>query len=221
MVTPIELKRIAVKARRQQSAREEVANSISHGIGFVLAAAAAPVLGSMSLLKPGTLVEAVAVGVFIATMMLLYLASTLFHGFPPGRVKQFLSRLDHAAIYLFIAGTYTPFAATSAQGVAWPMLTLVWAMAMVGVFITLTNTIRNALLSTGLYVVMGWLALAAAVSCLDRGPASGMLLLVAGGVAYTAGAALFLVGHRVRYAHFAWHLCVMLGSGLHFAAMLA
>jgi hemolysin III len=213
--------RIEVNTLRHQSAGEEFANSVSHGLGFVLAAVAIPVLGHLSLLENVSAGRATALGVFIATMLLLYLASALFHGLPPGRAKQFFSRLDHAAIYLFIAGTYTPFAEASAQGTSWPMLLLVWSMAIAGVFITLTNAIRNPVFSTGLYVVMGWLTLFSAVSCLAHDPGAGMPLLIAGGLSYTLGAGLFLLGHRWQYAHFVWHLFVMLGSGLHFAALLS
>jgi hemolysin III len=180
-----------------------------------------PALASLSLLNFSNPRQVVAMVVFVATMMLLYLSSALFHGLPGGRGKQFFAKLDHSAIYLFIAGSYTPFAASSLQGgVSWPMLAMVWGLALAGVVVTLCNWIRHAFWSTSLYVALGWLVLVAAIPCIERGPALSLHLLVGGGVAYTLGAALFLLGARVRFAHLIWHLCVMLGSGLHFAAML-
>lgn len=212
---------IEVNTQRPQSAGEEFANSVSHGLGFLVAAASVPVLGSLSLLKPVSAAHGIALGVFVASMMLLYLASALFHGLPPGRAKRWFCRLDHATIYVFIAGSYTPFAQGSMPDSHWLMLALVWGMAAVGVLITLTSVIRNPIISTSLYVVMGWLAVAAAMGSFESGPDVGRQLLISGGIAYTAGAVLFLLDHRMRYAHFVWHLFVLLGSALHFAAMLS
>ena len=211
----------APPAPRQQSAAEEIANSISHGIGFVLAAASLPILVQMSLVRVGHALHTIAVSVFALTMMLLYLSSALFHALPPGRAKRFFEKLDHAAIYLFIAGSYTPFAASALHDSrAWLMLALVWTAALLGVAVTLSNRITHPLWSTGLYVLMGWLVLLAALPWIERVSAAGVRLLLAGGLAYTLGAVLFLLSSRVRFAHLAWHLFVMAGSGLHFVATL-
>lgn len=207
---------------RPQSAAEERANSISHGIGFLLAAAALPVMMRSSLWHGGEPLQTIAVAVFALTMMLLYLSSALFHGLPPGRGKRFFEKLDHAAIYLFIAGTYTPFAAAALHDMrVWMTLALVWALAGLGVLITLARLVEHPLWSTALYVVMGWGVLLAALPLIRQVSPAGAQLLLAGGLAYTLGALCFLLSARVRFAHLLWHLCVMAGSGLHFAAAMA
>jgi hemolysin III len=205
--------------RRPQSAAEEFANSVSHGIGFLLAAASLPILVQMSVVGAGRTLHIVSVSVFAVTMMLLYLASALFHGLPPGRGKRFFERLDHAAIYLFIAGSYSPFAASALHHNGdWLTLALVWTLALVGAVIALSNLITHPLWSTGLYVAMGWFVLVAAIPSIEHVSGAGVRLLVAGGLVYTLGAALFLLSVRLRYAHLAWHLFVMAGSALHVAA---
>jgi hemolysin III len=165
--------------------------------------------------------NALGAGVFALTMMLLYLSSALYHALPPGRGKRLFERLDHAAIYLFIAGTYSGFAASALQGsLAWIMLALVWLLALLAALVTLCRPIGNPLWAAGLYVVMGWLVLLAAMPWIGQVSPVGVRLLLAGGLSYTLGAVLYLESPRVRFAHFLWHLFVMAGSGLHFAAVL-
>jgi hemolysin III len=159
--------------------------------------------------------------VFSATMMLLYGVSTLYHVCPPGRAKVWLNRLDHAAIYLFIAGSYTPFVLGVLRGGwGWSLFGVVWTMAALGFTAKLANRLKHPLWSTGLYVVMGWVAVIAAAPLVARMPGAGLAWLVAGGVSYTAGAVVFLFDSRVRYAHFVWHLFVLGGSACHFVAVL-
>ncbi|MBY0237529.1 MAG: hemolysin III family protein, partial [Burkholderiaceae bacterium] len=159
--------------------------------------------------------------VFSLTMMLLYLVSTLFHAMPEGRAKLWLNRLDHAAIYLFIAGSYTPFALGVLHGAwGWTLFGLVWGFAGLGVTAKLFNRLRHPLWSTGLYVAMGWLVIFALGPLTARMAAAGLAWLVAGGVAYTLGAIVFLLDGRIRYGHFIWHLFVLAGSGCHFFAAL-
>jgi hemolysin III len=154
-------------------------------------------------------------------MMLLYLSSALFHGLPPGPAKRFFERLDHAAIYLFIAGSYTPFAASALHGSGgWLALALVWTLALLGALVALSSLVKHPFWSTSLYVAMGWLVLLAAVPWIAQVSAVGVRLLLAGGLVYTLGAAVFLLSARVRFAHLVWHLFVMAGSGLHVAAIL-
>ncbi len=206
---------------RLQSAAEEAANSVSHGVGLLLAVAALPLLVQASQAGVGLHRHLAAVCVFAATMILLYLSSALFHGLPPGRGKHLFGKLDHAAIYLFIAGSYSPFAATALLDTrAWLMLGLVWLLALAGALVTLFDLVRNPLWSTAMYVALGWLVLVAALPALEQVSATGVWLLVAGGGVYTVGALLFLLGARVRFAHLAWHVFVMVGSGLHVAAVL-
>jgi hemolysin III len=152
-------------------------------------------------------------------MIVLYGVSTLYHALPAGRGKHWLQRLDHAAIYLFIAGSYMPFLLGVLSGAwGWSLFGVVWGAAAIGVGAKLLNRLRHPLWSTGLYVAMGWVALVAAVPLFARLSSAGVAWLVAGGVAYTLGAVLFLFDHRVRYVHFVWHLFVMAGSACHFVA---
>jgi hemolysin III len=207
-------------ADREQTGWEELANSLSHGVGFLLAVASLPLLLVFS--TPATrAINIVAICIFSATMMLLYGVSTLYHALPAGRAKAWLNRCDHAAIYLFIAGSYTPFVLGVLRGGwGWSLFGVVWAMAALGVTAKMFNRLRHPLWSTGLYVVMGWVAVVAAAPLIARVPGAGLALLVAGGLSYTAGAVVFLFDSKLRFAHFVWHLFVLGGSACHFFAVL-
>ena len=205
---------------RAQTLGEEVANAVSHGIGFLLAAASLPVLVQFAS-RQGGAASVVAASVFAATMMLLYLVSTLYHALPAGRAKQWFNRLDHAAIYVFIAGSYMPWLLGALRGPwGWSLFGVVWSAAALGVAAKLFNRLRHPLWSTGLYVAMGWVAVVAIVPLVERVSGGGLAWLVAGGVAYTLGAIVFLLDNRIRYAHFVWHLFVIAGSACHFCAAL-
>ena len=205
---------------RPQTLGEEIANAISHGLGFLLAIASLPILVVMAA-RHGTALNIVAVSIFSVTMMLLYLSSTLYHALPEGKVKDFLARVDHAAIYLFIAGSYTPFALGVLHGATgWTLFGAVWAMAAAGIAVKLMDMLKHPLWSTGLYVAMGWSALLAAGPLIHAMPFTGLLWLLAGGVAYTLGAIVFIFDSRARYMHFAWHLFVLAGTTCHFFAAL-
>ena len=205
---------------RDQTRAEEIANSLSHGIGFALAIASLPLLLAFAGERTSA-INIVAMSVFSATMMLLYGVSTLYHAVPPGRAKAWLNRFDHAAIYLFIAGSYTPFVLGVLRGGwGWSLFGVVWGCGLLGFTAKLMNRLRHALWSTGLYVAMGWVAVVAAAPLVARMPGAGLALLVAGGVLYTAGAVVFIFDSRVRFAHFVWHLFVLGGSACHFFAVL-
>jgi hemolysin III len=159
--------------------------------------------------------------VFAATMVLLYLTSTLYHALPHGRAKRIFMKLDHGAIYVFIAGSYTPFALGALGGPwGWTLFGLVWGLAAVGVTLKAFDRLTHPWLSTGLYLVMGWLVLIAAVPLVEHVALPGVKLLVAGGVAYTAGVVFFLLDSKVRYAHAVWHAFVAAGTGFHVFAVL-
>ena len=205
---------------RPQTWGEELANSLSHGVGFLLAVASLPLLLGFAQ-GGGSTINSVAVCVFSATMMLLYLVSAMYHAAPVGQVKEWLNRCDHAAIYVFIAGSYTPFVLGVLRGGwGWSLFGVVWAMAALGVAAKLLNRLKHPLWSTGLYVAMGWVAVVAAAPLLARMPGAGLAWLIAGGLSYTAGAVVFLYDSRVRFAHFVWHLFVLGGSACHFFAVL-
>lgn len=209
-------------SNRPQSQNEEIANCVSHALALLATAVSLPVLVSQALQGSDGRLHALGIGIFLTTMLLLYLASALFHGLPPGRGKRLFEKLDHAAIYLFIAGSYTPFAAANRHStVDWSIFGLIWAMALLGILLTLSLRMKNRLISTGLYVLFGWLVLAAALPLIEQVSTTARQLLVAGGLAYTFGAVLFLLGSRLRFAHLGWHLFVMAGSGLHLGATLS
>ena len=212
--------KVKVATNRDQTRAEEIANSISHGLGFLLAIASLPLLLAFSSERVSA-INIVAMCVFSATMMLLYGVSTLYHAVPQGRAKAWLNRCDHAAIYLFIAGSYTPFVLGVLRGGwGWSLFGVVWACGLLGFTAKLMNRLKHPLWSTGLYVAMGWVAVVAAAPLVARMPGAGLALLVAGGLLYTAGAVVFMFDSRVRFAHFVWHLFVLGGSACHFFAVL-
>jgi len=205
--------------KRPQSRGEEIANSVSHGAGLLAALVGAPVLIGGAVRNGGP-ANVVGASVFAATTILLYLASTLYHAVPHARAKGVLRMFDHGAIFLLIAGTYTPFTLGVLRGPwGWALFGVVWGLAVVGVALKLTTRLHHPVLSTGLYLAMGWLAVVAAQPFWQRVPLPGLLWLLAGGVAYTAGTAFF-AAKRLRYGHFAWHLCVLTGTACHFFAVL-
>ena len=205
---------------RHQTRGEEIANALSHGVALVLAVAALPIL-VLGAMRRGGAADVVAACVFAGTMIVLYLISTLYHALPQGRAKHWLNRLDHAAIYLFIAGSYMPFVFGVLRGAwGWTLFGLVWSAAAIGVVVKLLDRLKHPLWSTGLYVAMGWVALVAAAPLFERMATTGLVWLVAGALLYTAGAVVFLYDAKVRFAHFAWHLFVMGGSTCHFFAAL-
>jgi len=211
---------LPISPKRMQSAGEELANSISHGIGLCAALIGAPIL----LLEarrssPGFFLGTV---IFAVTLSMLYLGSTLYHAWPQTRGKSVLRTLDHSAIFLLIAGTYTPFTLGPLRGL-WgsSILAVVWALAIFGVILKATRgAARHPKLGMTLYLGTGWLALIAARPMMLAIPFPALFWLVAGGIAYTTGV-LFFVNERLRYAHFVWHLFVLAGSGCHFAAIFS
>ena len=210
---------IATVRRRVPSLGEEIANSVSHGVGVVAALAAAPflVLGAA---RRGGVFAIVGASVFAGTVVVLYLASTLYHALPMSRAKRLFRVIDHCAIFLLIAGTYTPFALGALRGgLGWTLFGVVWGLAVLGITLKSVAGIRYPRLSTTLYVAMGWLALIAIRPLWVHVPVAGWLWLIAGGLAYTAGIA-FYAAERVRYGHFVWHLFVLSGTVCHFFAVL-
>jgi hemolysin III len=197
---------------------EEAANTLSHGIGLVGAIAMAPIL-IVGALGRGTAADIVGASIFAASLILLYMASTLYHGVRPGRWKQLLRRFDHAAIFVLIAGTYTPFTLGVLRGGwGWALFGVIWGVAVVGIASKLVQGIRGRALSTALYVVMGWLVVVAIQPVLTRVPLPGVLWLVAGGLFYSAGVLFYT--RPTRYAHAIWHVFVLAGSVCHVVSVL-
>jgi hemolysin III len=200
------------------SSREELANTITHGAGALASLIAGVVLIVLAGLS-GDVWRIISVAVFSLALVLLYSASTIYHGTPQGRTKDRLKILDHCAIFVLIAGTYTPFTLISLRGAwGWSLFGLVWGLALAGVILKLVFATRYRLLSTLLYIAMGWIVLVAIVPLVQAVSAAVLTWLVVGGVAYTAGT-LFYHQRRIPYAHAIWHLFVIAGSASHVVAV--
>jgi len=204
--------------QRRQTLGEELANAISHGAGFLTALAATPALLAQAAQQPG-ITAIVGASVFAATVLLLYLGSTLYHAFPPGNAKQVFHVIERSAIFLLIAGTYTPFTLGVLRGTwGWTLIAVVWTLAAMGVLLTTLGRARHPVLSTVLYLGMGWLIVIAVEPLRAHLPTPGLQWLVCGGLAYTVGVA-FYAAKRVPYAHFVWHLFVLAGTACHYMAV--
>jgi hemolysin III len=203
---------------RAQSFGEEVANSVSHGVGFLAALAILPVLvGGAARQGTAAVVGALVFGVSAA---LLYFTSTLYHAIPAQRAKRVLRVVDHGAIYVLIAGTYTPFTLGVLRGAwGWTLLGLIWGLAALGIVLKAMGGIRYPKASLALYLAMGWLVVVAAKPLWQLLPAWGLIWLAAGGLAYTAGVG-FYAASRLPYRHFVWHLFVLAGTACHAVAVL-
>lgn len=205
--------------KRPQSAGEEVANSISHGAGFVAAVIGTPFLLAEAA-RVGSIADVIGATVFIVTVMLAYLASTLYHAVPWQRAKSILRAVDHGSIFLLIAGTYTPFTLGVLRGGwGWTLFGLVWTLALAGVVMKSLGGVRLHRLSLAIYLGMGWLIVIAIVPLVERMPPAGLAWLVAGGLAYTGGVVFYALD-RYRYCHFIWHLFVIAGTACHFMAVI-
>ena len=213
--------KVASLPPRLQSAMEEIANSVSHGFGLVAASAGAPVLlfaawrGTDATFFAGSLV-------FVLAMLAVYSASTLYHAWPHGPAKSVLQVVDHSAIFLLIAGTYTPFTLSRLNGPYGPMMfVLVWAIAALGITLKVARgATRHPRISMALYLGMGWCGLVVFRPLSLAIPPAALSWLVGGGVIYTLGV-VFFMSERIRYAHFVWHLFVIAGSTCHFLAILS
>ena len=200
------------------SPREEIANAVTHGLGLALSVAGL-VLMVVRAARHSDAWAVTSSAIFGATLVLLYTTSTLYHSFSGEELKRLLRKFDHAAIFLLIAGTYTPFLLVSLRGPwGWSLFGVVWGLAAVGVALKFWFTGRFRVLSTLIYIGMGWLVLAAFRPLLAALPRGGLVLLLAGGLCYTGGAAFYL-WKRLPYHHAVWHLWVLAGSGCHWASV--
>jgi len=205
---------------RPQSRREEFVNSLSHSLGFLAALIAAPVLIVQAVMH-GDSGIIVGASLFALSMLLLYLTSSLYHALPVGRAKHLMRLIEHSAIYLLIAGTYSPFMLGVLDGPGgWLLLGIIWTLASAGVVLKLTQRLSRPALSTGLYLLMGWLIVLVIQPLSEALSGSGLAWLVGGGVAYTVGVLFFVLDSSLLYGHFIWHLCVMAGTTCHYFAVL-
>ena len=208
----------AATFERPQTFGEELANAISHGIALLGSVAAMPILVIGA--ADGGASAIIGASIFGATLLMLYLTSTIYHALPAGKAKQVFMVIDHCAIFLLIAGTYTPFTLGVLSGAwGWSLFGVVWGLAIFGILLKAMLGTRYQALSTALYLAMGWLVVVAAQPVMSAMPVPGLLWLLAGGLSYTLGVVFFHVDSRVRYAHFVWHLFVVAGSFCHVVAV--
>ena len=198
---------------------EEIANGLTHGLGIVLAIAGLAIMTAFATLN-GDAWHVVACSIFGATLILLYTTSTLYHSISGDRAKAILRIFDHAAIFLLIAGTYTPFMLVNLRGPwGWSLFALIWSLALAGIALRLFLRGRLHGLVVAIYVAMGWAIVVAVQPMLENVATGGLLLLAGGGLAYTTGV-VFYKWRSLRYHHAIWHGFVLLGSALHFFSVL-
>lgn len=199
---------------------EEIANSITHGIGALLSIAALVLLIVYSSLN-GTAWHIVSFTIFGSTMLILYISSTMVHSLPAGKGKDVFEILDHASIYFFIAGTYTPFLLVAVKGaLGWTLFGIVWGIAIAGTVFKCFFVKKYLFTSTILYVVMGWMIVFAWNPITEAIGQQGMNLLIIGGVIYTVGSVFYVWRSLFKFHHAVWHLFVIAGSVLHFFCVL-
>jgi hemolysin III len=201
-----------------QTSAEEIANAVSHGVGLVAILGATPFLIAAAC-RHGAVSGILGAALFAGSAALLYLASMLYHAAPAPR-KALFRMLDHLAIFFLIAGTYTPFALGPLRGaLGWTIFAIAWLLAFLGVLFKIFARFRFPYLSTAMYIAMGWLAVFIIRPLARHLPIGGLLWLVAGGLAYTAGV-LFYHSEKMRFSHLIWHLFVLAGTACHFVAVL-
>ncbi len=210
---------MTASVERPQSPGEEIANSVSHGVGFFAALAATPLLIAGAS-RHGGAAAVVGASVFAGALLFQYGTSTMYHALARNRAKRVFRVIEHGAIYVLIAGTYTPFTLGALRGPwGWTLFAVIWTLAIAGVALDSATGLRHPVLSTSVYVAMGWFIVVAARPLWLHVPRPGLALLVAGGIAYTAGVA-FYAAKRLRYGHFVWHLWVIVGTACHCCAVL-
>jgi hemolysin III len=211
--------RTLARDKRPQSPGEEIANSVSAGLCLLGTIAGMPFL-FRSAVQRGDLLTLAGAVTFAASTVALYLASTVYHALPQSRIKQLFLRFDHSAIFILIAGTYTPFTFGALRGGwGWTLFGLVWALAIFGIALTLFGELQTRWFATWLYLGLGWIGMFAIRLFWQRIPLEGLLWIAAGGLSYTLGV-IFFVAERLRYSHFIWHLFVAAGTACHFWAVL-
>jgi hemolysin III len=199
--------------------KEELFNSISHGVGVGLSITGLVVMLAWAINRgDGFIITSISI--YGISLLMLYTASTLYHSWMPGRIKHWLKVADHAAIYLLIAGTYTPFSLVLLPPKwGWPLLGVIWALATVGMVFKVFYINKYNYLSTVMYLIMGWLVLFAINPLLESLPAGGLTWLLAGGLSYTLGC-IFYIWDRLPFNHGIWHIFVLFGSICHFFSIL-
>jgi len=216
----IGVRQLRASYKREQSTGEEIANAISHGLGLVAMLVGTPFLITHAT-RNGDAGFIAGTSIFCATAILLYLGSTLYHALPAGKAKRAFRIIEHSAIFLLIAGTYTPFTLGILRGVwGWTLLGVVWSLAAAGVALKTFEKTPHPIVSTCLYLFMGWVVVIAIDPLTSKMPTSGLLWMIAGGLCYTGGVVFFATDSRLKYGHLIWHLFVLAGTACHFFAVL-
>lgn len=214
------IRELPTSPKREQSQGEEIANAVSHGIGLAAMLVGTPILITHST-RDGNAGFIVGVSIFCATAILLYLGSTLYHAFPIGKAKRAFRVIEHSAIFLLIAGTYTPFTLGVLRGAwGWTLLGVIWTLAAAGVVLKTFEKSPHPIVSTSLYLFMGWAVVIAIDPLISRMPTAGLVWMIAGGVSYTVGVAFFATDSCLKYGHLIWHLFVLTGTACHYFAVL-
>jgi len=205
---------------KSYSVGETIANSITHGLGFVASLVALPLL-LLSALRNGDGLQVAGAAIFGASLVLLYAASTVYHSFPHSPSTRLYRVIDHSAIFILIAGSYTPFMLGPLRGrIGYTMLAIVWLMAIAGILMKTIRGFGRPAFTAVPYVAMGWLCAIAAKPLIAQVGPAGFWWLLAGGLCYTGGVVFYATDHRVRYGHAVWHIFVLAGSTCHFFAVL-
>ncbi len=211
---------INTEENRQQSRTEEIANSISRGIGLIAALVGTPIL-IVDAARNETGRFIVGTSVFCTSMIMLYFASSVYLALPPRKTKHVFRVFEHSLVFLIIAGTYIQFTLGVLHGPwGWSLFGVVWGIALVGISLKAFYLASHPMLFTSLYLMMGWVAVIAIYPFLVRMQTAGLVLLLAGGLFYTVGVAFFVTDSRLKYGHFIWHLFVMAGTLCHYFAVL-
>lgn len=206
-------------AYRTLTIGEEIFNSVTHGIGTLLSIAALVLLIVFAAIK-GDAWHVVSFSIFGTTLVLLYLSSTLYHSFTKEKIKNLFARFDHAAIFLLIAGTYTPFLLTALRGtLGWTLFGIIWAVAIAGVVIRSIYLTRFRKLMVGLYLAMGWMFVVAIGPMMKNLPTISIVFLFLGGIMYSVGV-IFYSWRNLKFGHGIWHLFVLAGSIMHFFSVI-
>lgn len=208
------------ESARRRPRLEELCNGTSHFIAFLVVLAASPLM-IMRVGQSGGNVQIAGAVIFLGSMALMFLSSTCYHWLNEGRAKSTFKVIDHASIFVLIAGTYTPVTLGVLAGtLGWVLLGLIWCLALTGVMLKMSARLSRPIASTGLYLLMGWLVLVVIQPLYLKSSASALTWLVAGGLSYTVGVVFYATDRRVPFGHLIWHLFVMGGTGCHYMAIL-
>ena len=206
--------------KRPQTRAEEIANSMSHGLGLLAALVGTPIL-VYAAARNGNGSFVVGAIVFCATIIMLYFASSVYHGLPAGKAKRAFRVFDHSAIFFLIAGTYTPFTLGVLHGPwGWSLFGVVWGIALIGILLKAFYRTARPKLFTSLYLMMGWVAIVAIHPFFEKMQTAGLVMLLAGGLFYTVGVVFYATDSRLKYGHLIWHFFVMSGTLCHYFTVL-